>query len=258
MFQGLENTLISGLTLINGPEHETLAAVTPAGFFTYPVLPDHVTAAAAPAISPSPEKIELFHRLVRLEPNAREVMNAVVRYADVKNSKIQRWQASSRMAALLPTFSFGRDFSRGNSIDIDRRGTNAPDFYITGPDDISKKWDMGVSWDLGDFIWSSNQTSIDSREKLMVELRNDILAESTRIYYERRRTQMESLFSPPENEQDHLENMLRIDELTSLLDGMSGGYFSKRMGIVYSQHPELERLWEFDSGSSLVARDSQT
>jgi len=57
--------------------------------------------------------------------------------------------------------------------------------------------DVGASWHLSDFIWSSNQTSIDSREKLMVELRNDLAAEANRIYFERRRLQMESMFNPP-------------------------------------------------------------
>jgi hypothetical protein len=94
-------------------------------------------------------------------------------------------------------------------------------------------------------IFSSSQTSIDSREKMMVELRNDLLSEATRIYYERRRLQIDLVFTPPASEQEHLENLLRLDELTSLLDGMTDGFFSKRMERLYDERPDFNRLWTF-------------
>ena len=40
-------------------------------------------------------------------------------------------------------------------------------------------------------IFSTEQTSIDVRSRLMVQLRDDILDEVTRLYFERRRLQLE-------------------------------------------------------------------
>ena len=224
---------------------DRLVAVTPAGFVQYPLLD---------GIEKNPwslteNKIDLFRQLIRLEPAASQIQDAIAGYGDLKNEKIKRWHAGSRLASFFPTFSFGRDISKANNIDIDRGGTNNPDLFIAGPDDISRKWNMDIGWDLAKLIFSSNQTSIDSREKLMVELRNDMTSEGTRIYYERRRLQMEILFSPAESQRDHLEKLLRMDELTSLLDGMTGGFLSARLERIYSRYPELGELWRYTESS---------
>ena len=163
------------------------------------------------------------------EPSALEVQRAAIRYADVGNGKIKRWHFGSRLRALVPGLSLGKDFSVRNNIDIDRAGTNQPDEFIAGPDNTTKGRDISLDWDLGDLIWGSSQTSIDSREKLMVELRNDVVNEVTRLYYERRRLVMSLYLSRPAAEQEFFDLLLRIDELTSYIDGLTGGYFSKEL-----------------------------
>jgi photosystem II stability/assembly factor-like uncharacterized protein len=241
IFKGLAHSEVHGLATFFHENQEWLLAVTEDGFVRYPITLSEIFPEAN--WKPNVDQAILFRELLRLEPTAREVQQAVVRYGNLGNGKIKRWHAESRLSSLLPTFSFGKDFSQGNNIDIDRGSTTTEDTFIVGPDDIDEGWDMDVSWDLGDFIWSSNQTSIDSREKLMVELRNDMLAEATRIYYERRRLQMEIVFAPAASERLHLEQLIRMDELTSLLDGMTDGFLSKELRRIYSQHPELEKLW---------------
>lgn len=97
---------------------------------------------------------------------------------------------------------------------------------------------------------------------MMAELRNDLLSEATRIYYERRRLQIDFLFTPPSSEQEHLDGLLRIDDLTALLDGMTNGFFSKRLERIYQEKPDLNRLWLFQpvteiGNLGLVPRDSK-
>ena len=62
----------------------------------------------------------------------------------------------------------------------------------------------------------------------MVQLRDDIVDEVTRTYFERRRLQANMLLSPP-SEQQALEQELRLQELTALIDGLTGGFFSRSM-----------------------------
>ncbi|MBN1354619.1 MAG: hypothetical protein JW994_08145, partial [Candidatus Omnitrophica bacterium] len=81
--------------------------------------------------------------------------------------------------------------------------------------------------DLSDLIWNEAQTSIDVRSKLMVQLREDIVDEVIRVYFERRRTQLELAMNPPKDPQAKFEKNLRIEELTARLDGLTGGFFSK-------------------------------
>ena len=63
-----------------------------------------------------------------------------------------------------------------------------------------------------------------------MQLRDDILDEITRTYFERRRLQIDSYMSPPEDLKLKLEKELRIQELTADLDALTGGCFSERLG----------------------------
>lgn len=241
LFEGMTDAQTLDLALIQG-KTEKLLALTETGLMEYPLPPD------LPQKSVwiySDHLASLFQKLVRLEPKVQEIHREVIRHNDAGQGKITRWQMSSRLRALVPTFSFGKDFSKDVSIDLDRGTTNEPDKYILGPDDIREGWDWDVSWDLGDFIWSSNQTSIDSRSKLNTELRHELLAEATRLYYERRRLQTEIVFSPAPAESLHFDRLIRMDELTALLDGVTDGFLSRNLNKLYSTHPELEQLWQY-------------
>lgn len=246
LFGGLEQTDIRGLALIE-TDPETLVAVTPGGFFQYQILPDNITSPKPILIPLDQQRFQLFQQLVKGEPSALEVHKAVIRYGNVKNSKIKRWHTASRLSSLFPRFSFGRSLTRTRNVDIDRGSTSTPDEFILGPDDLRQGWDMDLTWDLTDFVYSSAQTSIDSREKLMVELRNDLVAEATRIFYERKRLQLDIVFSPARSQQEQLGKLLRMDELTSLLDGMTNGFFSQKLAMLYREHPELQTLWDYNA-----------
>lgn len=130
--------------------------------------------------------------------------------------------------------------------------------FITGPEDVNKTFDTDISWDLGDALFSSSQTSINSREKLMVDLRRDILSETTRIYYERRRLQIDLIYTPSLSEQEHLERLIRLDELSALLDALTDGFLSKRLEEIYERNVELNRLWIFSNPGVTLNAQSAT
>lgn len=197
-----------------------------------------------PPFLPSPERMELFGKLIACEPTARDIQKQAIRYGNLGNGKIRRWQGGSRLRGFIPSLSFGKKLSLNNNIDVDRGGTNTPDVFILGPDKVDKGWELGLRWELGDFLYSSAQTQIDSRQKLNVELRESILSEVTRIYFERRRVQMEITLSPPEAPHDYFDLLLRLEELTSQLDALTDGYLSWKIEKMERTHPELRELWQ--------------
>ncbi len=148
------------------------------------------------------------------EPTVQEVQRMAIDYGEVSNSKIQDWRKKAAVKAVLPTLSFGYN----NNVYGSSKGE-----YSVGPND----WDFSVSWDLSELIYNSDQTSIDTRSKLMVELRNDILSEITRLYFERRKLQIEVLTLKDLSEKGTLEKKMRILELTAMIDRLTGGAFSK-------------------------------
>ncbi|MEK6732682.1 MAG: hypothetical protein AABY55_03565 [Candidatus Omnitrophota bacterium] len=159
------------------------------------------------------------------EPSISEVQEAAIEYAEVHPDKIKEWRDSARKQAMLPNISVGLDRYVIDYWHWDS-GTN-PDTLQKGKDAVS--WDVTMTWDMGEFIWNSDQTTIDTRSKLMVELRDDIMNEVTRTYFERRRIQIELLASPPQDLKLGLEKELRLQELTADIDALTGGYFSKHM-----------------------------
>lgn len=193
---------------------------------------------------PSPERIDLFRKLASFEPTVREVQKKAIRYGQFGNGKITRWHWASRLRAFIPDLSFGKDFSLSDNIDIDRGGTNDADRFIRGPEESDKGWDLGLTWDLGDLLYSSNQISIDSRAKSLVELRESILSQVTRLYFERRRILMEILLSPPPAvPSEQMDQKLRLEEITAQIDALTDGFFSKRLEEIERDHPELHELF---------------
>jgi len=153
--------------------------------------------------------------LFKGEPTIRQVQAAAIKYAEVHPNKIRNWRRQASVKALLPEFSLDYD----KTVNYD----SGSDAYYIGPRD----WGFGFSWDVSELIYNDDQTGIDVRSKLMVQLRDDVLDEVTRLYFERRRLMAELYFSPPQDTKTKFEKELRLQELTAGIDGLTGGYFSR-------------------------------
>jgi len=182
---------------------------------------------ALPLLNRITETIDGLRDQIRFhhEPDINEVHQFAIDYAEVNREKIINWRVLARKKALLPDLSVGLD---RDASDMFHWNTGAnPDELQKGRDLID--WDVSLSWDLADIVWSTDQTTIDSRSKLMVELREDILDQVTRLYFERRRIQIELITNEFLNPPLMIDKEMRIAELTALIDALTGGEFSKRI-----------------------------
>ncbi|MBI1978112.1 MAG: hypothetical protein HYS55_05115 [Candidatus Omnitrophica bacterium] len=231
---------INRMTLSSASD-EILYAATSEGVYQIILAPEWME--AKHMLSFSEERWNLALTLFQKEPSIRTIQKETIKYANVSHWKTRRWQWASRFRALIPSFSVGKSFSKGDTLDLDRGSTNDPDRYIMGPPDTNRSWDFDLNWELSDLIWNTAQTSIDSREKLMVELRDDILSEATRLYFERRRAQVEFILTPPQDILSQTHALLRIDELTASIDALTNGFLTKELNQLYEKHPECNELW---------------
>jgi hypothetical protein len=175
-----------------------------------------------------PSAMELMDDFVN-EPGIGQVQEAAIRLAEVQPEKIQHWRRQAHLRALLPSFDIDFDRDRDTFVTSIGSTTNPAFDRIVQADDPSRSLGFSLTWDLADLIWSSDQTSIDARSRLMVQLRDDILDEVTRHYYERRRLQIALMTEPPATPKERLDKELRIEELTALIDGLTGGWFSAQV-----------------------------
>jgi len=171
------------------------------------------------------EKPGTLKALFAGEPTFRQLQKAAIDFAEVNPEKIKNWRTQARLKALMPKVSCGMDSNRSTNYQIYTSATK--DYVVGGPDDISGGWDFSISWDLGDLVWGTDQTSIDVRSRLMVQLRNDILDDLRRAYYERRRVQYELAAEPPQDPKVRFEKELRLSELTQAIDDLTGNYLSE-------------------------------
>lgn len=161
------------------------------------------------------------------EPAFKELQQAALKYGDVSPDKIRRWQRESRLKALVPKVRVGTYKHVATNYEIYTSATR--DYVTTGPDDVTNGLDMSVSWDLAGLIWSDDQTNIDVRSRLTTQLRNDILDDLRRVYYERKRLQFEMMANPPADMKAKFDKELRIQELTQAIDDLTGNYLSEHM-----------------------------
>lgn len=176
-----------------------------------------------------PPKEYGIEAIISGEPTISKIQQAAIEYAEVSPKKIEWMRRSARNKAWLPKVSAGLDGDIDRTLDLDRGGTADSDFYIEGPKDKGWGWDVDFTWDLGELIWNQDQCNIDVRSKLMVQLRNDLLDEVTKLYFERRRLQLELSARMPEDKDEKSLKQLRLEELTADIDGLTGGYLSEAL-----------------------------
>lgn len=204
----MPSTLLTSLAA--GPDGR-LAATMPAI-----ALPAQIFPQTHPLPSVSPEE--------PAEPSIRAVQLAAIRYAEVTPQKIRHWRTLAQWRNVIPRFTVSLDRDLDQTIASSTSGGKTT--FTVGPEDESLSVDFGLTWDLADLVWDPAQTSIDVRSRLMVQLRQDILEEVTRLYFERKRLQAEFEANPTDDPLLLQERSLRIDELTAQLDAFTGGFYS--------------------------------
>jgi hypothetical protein len=92
-------------------------------------------------------------------------------------------------------------------------------------DDV--RYEARVTWDLAKLVFSGDELAAQAETIHMAEIRRDIEVTLTRLYFERRRLGLER---PPAGAGERtvaLRRELRLREIESELDALSGGAFSQ-------------------------------
>lgn len=224
LYKGMTKSLNVTRLIFGSEDEKTLLAVTDKGLYSFEggdYMMDKY-----PDIENSLKTLKIT---LDGEPTYKELQRAAIKFCDVSPEKIRKWHMESRARALLPKISLGIDKDSSTTYDIYTSSDSNKSYSVTGPDDISNGWNVGLSWDVGNLIWSDDQTNIDVRSRLTTQLRNDILDDLRRVYYERKRLQFELMSNPPKDMNVKFEKELRLQELTQAIDDLTGNYFSEHL-----------------------------
>jgi len=185
------------------------------GIYKIPIGKDIIIGKEDFNIEPSSFKMD-NKGLFENEPSIIDVQKAAIEYAEANIDKIKDWRRQSRLKALMPTFSIGYDKNVYGS---------SSGAVAVGP----RGWDFDLGWDLSEIIWSNDQTSIDSRSRLTVQLRQDVLDQVNYFYFERKKLLYDLNYNPPKDPQDLFLKELELEKITANLDALTNNYFSKQV-----------------------------
>jgi len=134
----------------------------------------------------------------------------------------------ARHAAWLPEIRLRVDRRLGRSESLDQPSTSTSITSPLGVDTVDDvRYEARVTWDLARLIFSNDELAAQAQTIHMAEIRRDIEVTLSRLYFERRRLGLERLPAGPGERTSTLRRELRLREIESELDALSGGAFSQ-------------------------------
>lgn len=169
------------------------------------------------------------------EPDIRAVQGMAQEYTMTRPQLVQNWLKASKRAFLLPSMSltYRKELDlmeRDEWADVDTETKAWQDEWerredtVTGENDDT--YQVSLRWRLDKLVMSSEQIRVISESQDVVKLRDKVLDEVTRLYFDRRRLQVDLLLNPAGDLKKQLEDELRLQEMTANLDALTGGSFS--------------------------------
>lgn len=163
------------------------------------------------------------------EPTIREVQDAAVQHLRGNPEAVDSWYFRARARGLVPELQVNGDVQR----DQDQRTVtdteidDAPTLY----EDVGDTYglELRARWRLERLVFDPYEAAISRENVRMANLRDRVLDEVTRRYFERRRLQVDLELAPPTELGDRVRKELRLQELTADLDAATGGWFGDKL-----------------------------
>lgn len=161
------------------------------------------------------------------EPTVREVQEVAMRYALVSDDVLNGYSRAAKWTNVLPRtrVRYHKDVDDNQNVGVDPTGQRD----VTFVDNANNQYDVQLEWHLDEMMMGPTRIQAIRETSRLVQLRDDILDEVTKLYFDRRRLQIELMQSPPSDARARTAKDLRLEELTANLDGLTGGWFSQRL-----------------------------
>jgi hypothetical protein len=161
------------------------------------------------------------------EPAVQQVQEAAIRYYQVHPDRIRSLRLNAQLKALVPTIQ--GEFT--NSLNSTKRNM-ADGLYQTLPfkekDETNgdlRGFTVTATWALDRLVFNAEVLDVQS----LIGILDGVVREVTTTYYIRRRLQIDNVLRPPKELAEKISQEIRIEELTGLIDAMTGGFMSKSL-----------------------------
>lgn len=160
------------------------------------------------------------------EPSVREVQLMTMDYSKTDPSYVEAWLKAGATTNLLPKIDLWYAYGDGQGDDYDYVSNEAllDKTSVDNKNTITAK----AQWNFSKALMSSERIRVISEAQDVVKLRDKVLEEVTRLYFERRKLQVDMLLYSGDFK-SQVKNELRLQELTAQLDAYTGGRFGKAL-----------------------------
>ena len=174
----------------------------------------------------SPEVQSELQALRKREPTVQEAQRAALGFFNIDPKSVQAMRRRASVKGLMPQLEARYRQNRSN-LGVDTRNTTIQDdpFLFDAVDGTVHEFQVGLRFNLPSLVFNSEVLDVGS----LAILQEGVLKEVTRLYYTRRRLQIDLILNPPRDAATQMSKQLRIDELTSTLDAMTGELFTRAM-----------------------------
>ena len=161
------------------------------------------------------------------EPTIQEVQAWTAKYSQVGPEVIRGMMGRARLAPFLPRISTYMDRILQHDETLDTEAGAADQFGINTHNDTRTR--IRADWDMSEWLFNPDEVRLLGEVDNVAHLREDLLSAVTKVYFERRRLQVELVLEPSTDLAVAVKKELRLQELTATLDSYTGGAFSKQL-----------------------------
>ena len=181
-----------------------------------------------------------FTNIEALEPSVIEVQREALRFASLPtNNDYKKYRLQARLRNIIPKIGFDLNstgtnlgyyqFEKGISSDVSLNNKFDANRLTRLQHDGKSYKQVTVSWDANQLLYDDEIKEILNLARLTANIKENLLDDVTRIYYQRRRLQLENMFQEAIDIKSKTLKELEVAELTGQLDSRTGGWFSKEV-----------------------------
>lgn len=177
-------------------------------------------------------------------PSVQKVLERAFHYAKLDPSNVGNWAKRARQAPYLPRLQFTFDRILRNNINVNVAdqvsvtssgvAVGPPSQKIVQDSDNDVNFEVKAIWYLDQLLYSKDDLEISSEARDLARERERIAAQVRQNYFKRERL-VQELALLKKNRVPQVElglKRLEMAEAVSVLDGLTGGWFSAQLGEI--------------------------
>lgn len=176
------------------------------------------------------DKINTIMKKFDNEPKIERVQKEALKYAHINNGRFESWISRAKNQAWLPKIYVKGQVRKKNKDDYDQDDLSIGSFSDQGITIENQSYiEAKAEFDLRELVFHPDELRVNKEILTSVKDRKKLLEYITKLYFDRRKNQVNLILSPPRSSKGLLNAKMKIMQQTSILDALTNGYFSKNI-----------------------------